>query len=147
MSSLWHAHYKKGSKRFATEEVLAQIFDGNSDVEEEISESEDLSETEDNAIDDPDWEFSYEEDSEDQSGVVSTLAENNGQQSSSTEGTWTAKDGNIKWSDCHQNDSKPHKPFCHTTWWNSIIISSLHIPTNREDHTGHDQLVGEQGRV
>ena len=95
LSSLWHAHYKKGSKRFATEEVLAQIFDGNSDVEEEISESEDLSETEDNAIDDPDWEFSYEEDSEDQSGVVSTLAENNGQQSSST---WTAKDANIKWS-------------------------------------------------
>ena len=59
------------SKRFATEEVLAQIFDGNSDVEEEISESEDLSETENNAIDDPDCEFSYdEEDSGDQSGVV-----------------------------------------------------------------------------
>ena len=38
------------SKRFATEEVLAQIFDGNSDVEEEVEESEDLSETEDNAI-------------------------------------------------------------------------------------------------
>ena len=72
------------------------------------------------AIDDPDCEFSYdEEDSGDQSGVVSTLAENNGQQSSST---WTAKDGNIKWStsphrltDCHQNDSKPHKIFCHTS--------------------------------
>ncbi|XP_028450425.1 complement C1q-like protein 4 [Perca flavescens] len=50
------------SKRFATEEVSAQIFDGNSDVEEEISESEDLSETENNAIDEED-----EEDSEDQS--------------------------------------------------------------------------------
>lgn len=72
----------------------------DSDVEEEISETEDLSETEDNVIADPDCQFSYdEEDSEDESAVVPPTDENQGmQQSSSTEGTWASKDGNIKWS-------------------------------------------------
>lgn len=54
--------------------------------------------TEDNVIDDPDCKFlDDEEDSEDEP-VVSSSDESQGmQQSSSTERTWTSKDGNIKW--------------------------------------------------
>ncbi|XP_063743292.1 piggyBac transposable element-derived protein 4-like [Eleginops maclovinus] len=88
------------SRRTAAEEALSQILNWDSDVEEDISEPEDLSETEDNVIADPDCQFSYdEEDSEDESAVVPPTDENQGmQQSSSTEGTWASKDGNIKWS-------------------------------------------------
>ena len=53
-------------RRFATQEVLARIFDGNRDVEEEVSGSEDLSETKDNAIVDPDLS------SNNVSGVISS---------------------------------------------------------------------------
>ncbi|XP_063741958.1 piggyBac transposable element-derived protein 4-like [Eleginops maclovinus] len=88
------------SRRTAAEEALSQILNWDSDVEEDISEPEDLSETEDNVIADPDCQFSYdEEDSEDESAVVPPTDENQRmQQSSSTEGTWASKDGNIKWS-------------------------------------------------
>lgn len=63
-----------------------------SNVEEEISE------TEDNAIDDPDCQFSHdEEDSEeDSAGVPSSDENQETQQLSSTEGTCTSKDGKIK---------------------------------------------------
>lgn len=60
-----------------SEEALSQILNWDSDVEEEISETEDLSETEDNVIADPDCQFSYdEEDSEDESAVVPPTDEN-----------------------------------------------------------------------
>lgn len=45
---------KMSSRRFTAEEALSLIFNWDSDAEEEISETEDLSETEDNVIDDPD---------------------------------------------------------------------------------------------
>lgn len=82
------------SRRFTVEEALSQILNWESDAEEEISE------TEDNVIDDPDCRFSHDEDeSEDESAVVSSSDENQEmQQSSSTEGTWASKGGNIKWS-------------------------------------------------
>ncbi|KAL6479846.1 hypothetical protein MHYP_G00108790 [Metynnis hypsauchen] len=66
----------------------------DSDVEEEISEMEDPSEPDNNAIDDPDCQFSHdEEDSEDDSAGVPSSDENQEtQQLSSTEGTWTSKD-------------------------------------------------------
>lgn len=49
----------------------------DSEAEKEISETEDLSETEDNVIDDPDCQYSNgEEDSEDESAAVSPLDEN-----------------------------------------------------------------------
>ena len=91
------------SGRIIATEALSQILNWDSDVEEEISETEDLSETEDNVVADPDCQFSYDEedsvDSEDESAVVPPTDENQGmQQSSSTEGTWASKDGNIKWS-------------------------------------------------
>lgn len=82
------------SRRFTAEEASSHILNWDSDAEEEISE------TEDNVIDDPDCQFSDdEEDSEDEPAVVSPSDESQGmQQSSSTEGTWASKDGNIKWS-------------------------------------------------
>lgn len=88
------------SRRFTSEEVLSQFFNWDSDEKEEMSETEDCSEPEDNVIDDPDCQFSYdEEDSEEDSAAISTSDENQGlQQSSTAEGTWTSKDGNIKWS-------------------------------------------------
>ncbi|XP_059209533.1 piggyBac transposable element-derived protein 4-like [Centropristis striata] len=88
------------SRRFTAEEALSLLMNWDSDVEEEISETEDPSEPEDNAIDDPDCQFSHdEEDSEDESAGVPSSDENQEtQQSSSTEGTWTSKDGKIKWS-------------------------------------------------
>ncbi|KAL3973674.1 NLR family CARD domain-containing protein 3 [Sarotherodon galilaeus] len=68
-------------------------------MKEGVSETENLSETEDNVIDDPDCQFSDEEDSEEVCAAISTSNENQGmQQSSSTEETWTSKDANIKWS-------------------------------------------------
>ncbi|KAL6478918.1 hypothetical protein MHYP_G00123510 [Metynnis hypsauchen] len=69
----------------------------DSDVEEEISEMEDPSEPDNNAIDDPDCQFSHdEEDSEDDSAGVPSSDENQEtQQLSSTEGTWTSKDEKI----------------------------------------------------
>lgn len=75
------------------EEALLQIFNWDSD-EEEVSEAED------NVIDDPDCQFSDDkEDSEEEWAAISTSNENQGmQQSSSTEETWTSKNGNIKWS-------------------------------------------------
>ncbi|KAL7871265.1 hypothetical protein SRHO_G00087620 [Serrasalmus rhombeus] len=83
------------SRRFTAEEVLSQLINWDSDVEEEISEMEDSSEPEDNAIDDPDCQFSHDdEDSEDESTSVPSTDENQEtQQSSSTEGIWTSKDG------------------------------------------------------
>ncbi|XP_053351170.1 piggyBac transposable element-derived protein 4-like [Clarias gariepinus] len=88
------------SRRFTAEEVLSEIFNWDSDEEEEISETEDCSEPEDNVIDDPDFQFSHdEEDSEEESAAISKSEENQVlQQSSSTEGTWTSRDGIIKWS-------------------------------------------------
>nr|XP_046255654.1 piggyBac transposable element-derived protein 4-like [Scatophagus argus] len=88
------------SRRFTAEQAASQILNWDSDADEEISETEDLSETEDNVIDDPDCQYSNdEEDSEGESAAVSPLDENQGmQQSSSTEGTWASKDGKIKWS-------------------------------------------------
>lgn len=85
---------KMSSRRFTAEEASSHILNWDSDAEEEISE------TEDNVIDDPDCQFSDdEEDSEDEPAVVSSSDESQGmQQSSSTEGTWASKDGNIKWS-------------------------------------------------
>lgn len=85
---------KMSSRRFTAEEASSYILNWDSDAEEEISE------TEDNVIDDPDCQFSDdEEDSEDEPAVVSPSDESQGmQQSSSTEGTWASKDGNIKWS-------------------------------------------------
>ncbi|KAL7877645.1 hypothetical protein SRHO_G00042880 [Serrasalmus rhombeus] len=82
------------SRRFTAEEVLSQLINWDSDVEEEISEMEDSSEPEDNAIDDPDCQFSHDdEDSEDESTSVPSTDENQEtQQSSSTEGIWTSKD-------------------------------------------------------
>lgn len=77
--------------------------------EEEISEIDDLSETEDNEIDDPDCQFYNDEDySEDEPAVVSPSAKSQGmQQSSPTEGTWTSKDGNKKWSTSpHQSQGR-----------------------------------------
>ncbi|KAL6480284.1 hypothetical protein MHYP_G00113170 [Metynnis hypsauchen] len=88
------------SRRFTAEEVLSQLMNWDSDVEEEISEMEDPSEPDNNAIDDPDCQFSHnEEDSEDDSAGVPSSDENQEtQQLSSTEGTWTSKDelGNMK---------------------------------------------------
>ncbi|XP_054883216.1 piggyBac transposable element-derived protein 4-like [Poeciliopsis prolifica] len=90
------------SRRFAAEEASLQILNWDSDVDEEISETEDPSEPEDNAVDDPDCHFSQdEEDSEDDS---SSDENQETQQSSSTEGTWTSKDGKIRWS-----SSSPHQ--------------------------------------
>ncbi|KAL7840993.1 hypothetical protein SRHO_G00246840 [Serrasalmus rhombeus] len=88
------------SRRFTAEDVLSQLINWDSDVEEEISEMEDSSEPEDNAIDDPDCQFSHDdEDSEDESTSVPSTDENQEtQQSSSTEGIWTSKDDKIKWS-------------------------------------------------
>ncbi|KAJ0058752.1 hypothetical protein NL108_000456 [Boleophthalmus pectinirostris] len=70
-------------------ETLAQILNWDGDAEEEISEAEDLSEKEDNVIDDPDCQFSSDEEySEDESAIVSPSDEDQGmQQSSSTEDT------------------------------------------------------------
>lgn len=80
---------KMSSRRFTAEETVSQILNSDSDAEEEISEIEDLSETEDNVINDPDCQFSdNEEDSEDEPAIVSPSVESQGmQQSSSTEGT------------------------------------------------------------
>ena len=65
---------KMSSRRFTAEEALSQILNWDSDAEEEISETEDISETKDNVIDYPDDQFSYdEEDSEDMSAVVSQM--------------------------------------------------------------------------
>lgn len=88
---------KMSSRRFSAEEVLSQLMNWDSDVEEDVSETEDPSEPEDNAIDDPDYQFSHdEEDSEDESAGFPSSDEK--QETSSTEGTWTSKDGNVKWS-------------------------------------------------
>ncbi|XP_037530523.1 piggyBac transposable element-derived protein 4-like [Nematolebias whitei] len=100
---------KMSSRRFTAEEAFSQLMNWDSDVEEEVSETEDPSEPEDNAIDDPDFQFSHdEEDSEDESAGVPSSDENQEmQQSSSTEGTWTSKDGKIKWSTSpHQSQGR-----------------------------------------
>ncbi|KAG7517412.1 hypothetical protein JOB18_007065 [Solea senegalensis] len=60
------------SRRFTAEEALSKILNWDSDAEEEISE------TEDNVIDDSDCQFSEnEEDSEDEPAVVSPSDERN----------------------------------------------------------------------
>ncbi|XP_008423828.1 piggyBac transposable element-derived protein 4-like [Poecilia reticulata] len=86
------------SVRFTAEEALSQLMYWDSDVEEEISETEDASEPEDNVIDD--CQFPHDdEDSEDESASVPSSNENQEtQKSPSTEGTLTSKDGQIKWS-------------------------------------------------
>ncbi|XP_025760986.1 piggyBac transposable element-derived protein 4-like [Oreochromis niloticus] len=101
--SLFSCHFntpKVSSRRLTTEEALSLLFNWDSDEEEDVSETEDLSEAEDNVIDDPDCQFSdEEEDSEGECVAISTSNENQGmQQSQSTEETWTSQDGNIKWS-------------------------------------------------
>ncbi|KAL4008381.1 hypothetical protein ACER0C_002233 [Sarotherodon galilaeus] len=92
------------SRRLTTEEALSLLFNWDSDEEEDVSETEDLSEAEDNVIDDPDCQFSdEEEDSEGECAAISTSNENQGmQQSSSTEETWTSKDE--KWKPLDQTD-------------------------------------------
>ncbi|KAL4007576.1 hypothetical protein ACER0C_001428 [Sarotherodon galilaeus] len=98
--SLFSCHFntpKMSSRRLTTEEALSLLFNWDSDEEEDVSETEDLSEAEDNVIDDPDCQFSdEEEDSEGECAAISTSNENQGmQQSSSTEETWTSKDERI----------------------------------------------------
>ncbi|KAL3973475.1 HMG box transcription factor 1 [Sarotherodon galilaeus] len=101
--SLFSCHFntpKMSSRRLTAEEALSLLLNWDSDEEEDVSATEDLSEAEDNVVDDPDCQFSdEEEDSEEECGAISTSNENQGtQQSSSTEETWTSKDGNIKCS-------------------------------------------------
>ncbi|KAL4008747.1 hypothetical protein ACER0C_002599 [Sarotherodon galilaeus] len=75
---------KMSSRRLTTEESSSLCLD-----EEGVSETEDLSEAEDNVIDDPDCQFS---DEEEECATISTSNENQGmQQSSSREETWTSK--------------------------------------------------------
>ena len=75
---------KMSSRRFSPEEAPSHILNLDSDAEEEISE------TEDNVIDDPDFQFSdNEEDSEDEPAIGSPSDESQRRRkSSSTEGTW-----------------------------------------------------------
>nr|XP_054600172.1 piggyBac transposable element-derived protein 4-like [Nothobranchius furzeri] len=94
---------KMSSRRLTAEEALSQLFNWDSNDEEDVSETEDFSEAEDNVTDDPDYQFS-DEDSKEESSVIASSSENQGmQQSSSTEGAWTSKDGKIKWS------TSPHR--------------------------------------
>ncbi|KAL7882482.1 hypothetical protein SRHO_G00001400 [Serrasalmus rhombeus] len=109
------------SRRFTAEEVLSQLINWDSDVEEEISEMEDSSEPEDNDIDDPDCQFSHDdEDSEDESTSVPSTDENQEtQQSSSTEWIWTSKDGTL---------NRPFQALYHHKLFKSGGVSlSLHL--------------------
>ncbi|XP_021162792.2 piggyBac transposable element-derived protein 3 isoform X1 [Fundulus heteroclitus] len=97
------------SRRITADEALSQILNWDSDLEEEVSETEDLSESEDNVIVDANDQSSYDdEDSEDESAIVPPTDENQGmRQSPSREVTWTSKDGNIKWSTSPQSRGRP----------------------------------------
>ena len=65
------------SRRFTVENAIPLFFNWDTDADEEISETEDLSGTKDNVTDDPDCQFSYgEEDSEEESAIVSPSTEN-----------------------------------------------------------------------
>ena len=97
------------SKRLTVEQAVSMILNWESDAEEDISETDTLSATEDNIIEDPDFHnTTNDEDSEEESAAVPSLDENQEfQQSSFTEGTWASKDGKIKWTTLpHQSQGR-----------------------------------------
>lgn len=118
------------SQRFTVKEVISQVLEYDTDTDEDVSELEDASQTDENADEDTENEWSMDH-SEGETATSSTSSERNdeSQQPSSFE-RWMSKDGKIEWTSTPpQQRGRPPA---------SIVIKNIPGPTRFAISRVHD---------